>query len=285
MDALALLCTLYGEGPKTRSRLRKAGWDSVERIVDLDPNDLSRTLHTSIEGAQRFQREARQLAGRLGIGLDTEEVALPTELLPAQASGARARSPEQEQAPEALEQAEPKDPGLSEVLERWRELDQLALDPQETPDANTSGSEAPAEGQAADAQASDPDWIPRPGQPPAVRSEVSRESLFPGAFDGCTAEIVEQLAQASIHTLVELIAAEPMQLAAATGRPFLECSRWKFLARRAHKELRLSPASSPGYDPRSATTGSDEVGGNLPSAPPLPPSVEPEPEGSGGPFA
>lgn len=301
MDALALLCTLYGEGPKTRSRLRKAGWDSVELIVELDPNDLSRTLYTSVEGAQRFQREARQLAGRLGIGLDTEETALPTELLPAPALAARAASPATPQVPEAESpaaaerEATEKEAGygcgLSKVLERWHELaDQQALESREAPSRSPSSSASDAAGAGSvPGQATDPDWIPRPAQPPAG-PVLARDSLFPGAFDGCTAEIVAELGRASITTLVDLIAADPLELAAATSRPFLECSRWKFLARRVQRELHLSPANTPSYDPRSAPGSTEAPGARSPGAR-SPRARSPrarspaEPEGSGGPFA
>lgn len=64
MDSLALLCNLYGEGPVTLRRLREAGCRACDDIARLEPGELARILRAQRGAAERFQREARELAAR-----------------------------------------------------------------------------------------------------------------------------------------------------------------------------------------------------------------------------
>jgi len=74
MDALALLCTLYGDGPVTLERLREAGCASLEGLEELEPQELARILGLAPPAAERFLRESRLLFERLGAGaLEDEE--------------------------------------------------------------------------------------------------------------------------------------------------------------------------------------------------------------------
>lgn len=74
MDALALLCNLYGDGPATLKRLRSAGCDSFSALDDLEPDQLAEILGTNEAAARRFLREARLLVERVADGqLEIEE--------------------------------------------------------------------------------------------------------------------------------------------------------------------------------------------------------------------
>ena len=67
MDALALLCNLFAEGPETLRRLRGAGAESLEDLGELRFSTLEAALGRGDAAAQRFLREARELAVRLGV--------------------------------------------------------------------------------------------------------------------------------------------------------------------------------------------------------------------------
>jgi nucleotidyltransferase/DNA polymerase involved in DNA repair len=66
MDSLALLCNLYGQGPVTLRRLREAGARTCDDVLCMEPVKLARVLRTRRPAAERFQREARELAARVG---------------------------------------------------------------------------------------------------------------------------------------------------------------------------------------------------------------------------
>lgn len=85
MDSLALLCNLYGQGPVTLRRLREAGCRTCDDVLCLEPTKLARALRTRRPAAERFQREARELAARVGVlggpapAIESSELAeLPT---------------------------------------------------------------------------------------------------------------------------------------------------------------------------------------------------------------
>jgi hypothetical protein len=66
MDSLALLCNLDGQGPVTLRRLREAGARTCDDVLCMEPVKLARVLRTRRPAAERFQREARELAARVG---------------------------------------------------------------------------------------------------------------------------------------------------------------------------------------------------------------------------
>jgi len=65
MDGLALLCTLYGDGPMTLRRLREAGWNDAERLEEIEVERLAEAIGLPVEQARRLQREARGLLDRV----------------------------------------------------------------------------------------------------------------------------------------------------------------------------------------------------------------------------
>lgn len=65
MDYLALLCTIHGDGPQTLQRLRRRGIRSLGDVVRLAPPDLEAILGRERVDAERFQREALHLRGRV----------------------------------------------------------------------------------------------------------------------------------------------------------------------------------------------------------------------------
>jgi hypothetical protein len=94
MDALALLCTLYGDGPATLERLREAGCASLEGLEELEPEELARVLGLAPPAAERFLRESRLLFERIGGGvLEDEEPQNGEHALAALAPDGSVRSP------------------------------------------------------------------------------------------------------------------------------------------------------------------------------------------------
>jgi len=88
MDSLALLCNLYGQGPVTLRRLRDAGCRTCDDVLCLEPTKLARALRTRRPAAERFQREARELAARIGEfggpapAIESNELPPEPELVP-----------------------------------------------------------------------------------------------------------------------------------------------------------------------------------------------------------
>ncbi|MEL6714163.1 MAG: helix-hairpin-helix domain-containing protein, partial [Planctomycetota bacterium] len=80
MDALALLCTLHADGPATLKRLRARGWTSLGALLASDADDLADGLGVGAPAARRLLREARMLAGRVGLEVLDEEEAPPTSI-------------------------------------------------------------------------------------------------------------------------------------------------------------------------------------------------------------
>jgi len=77
MDALALLCNLYGDGPATLNRLKSAGLGTVDSLETIEPLGLAETLETTEAAARRFLREARLLGERMVEGAFDDEVRSP----------------------------------------------------------------------------------------------------------------------------------------------------------------------------------------------------------------
>lgn len=65
MDALALLCNLYGEGPATLKRLRSHGVRSIDDLGGRSVDDCARLLSVSAAQARRFLKEAEQIEHRV----------------------------------------------------------------------------------------------------------------------------------------------------------------------------------------------------------------------------
>ncbi len=93
MDAIALLCNLYADGPTTRSRLVDAGWTSLPRVEAAPLEILAELLGGGGQRAQRFQREAALLRERLEAGEPDAEEASPREPPPVKVRSSPAPAP------------------------------------------------------------------------------------------------------------------------------------------------------------------------------------------------
>lgn len=96
MDSLALLCNLYGQGPVTLRRLREAGCRTCDDVLCLEPTKLARALRTRRPAAERFQREARELAARVGVLGGPAPAIESSELTELPAPAAQVHEPEPE---------------------------------------------------------------------------------------------------------------------------------------------------------------------------------------------
>lgn len=94
MDALALLCTLHADGPKTARRLRQAGVQDLDALQRMPLAELADALEREVVDAERFQREAAVLGARTGETVLEDEVApvaqVPSEPVP-RLTGSRTR--------------------------------------------------------------------------------------------------------------------------------------------------------------------------------------------------
>jgi hypothetical protein len=109
MDALALLASLYGDGPRTLRLLRAAGHTTLDGIAALPAPELASLLHLAPAAAARFKREAATLSERLGAEAEIES---PAE----DGDGASEASADGAQSM------------IERVLETWRERDARAAD-------------------------------------------------------------------------------------------------------------------------------------------------------------
>ena len=81
MNTMALLCNLHADGLTTLHRLQRAGRDSFETLLETPIETMAEILDCQPAFAERFLREARNLAERTSIlELDaTERTALGSE--------------------------------------------------------------------------------------------------------------------------------------------------------------------------------------------------------------
>jgi hypothetical protein len=255
MQALALLCNLHADGPATLQRLRRAGYESVSSVLDLEPERLASVAGWQRDAAERFLREARCLAERLDEGLlEEDEGVEPVEALPparrelGQRSAPERRTEEHEGASEprmrALvgpeSRARASEPVLARVLGAWRDLDRT--DPPEPPRL----------------------LVPQP--PPGTGRGTP---LSDARIEGLDRERIERLVRARIPTLEALAATRTLELARALGVGFTRAARLQLLARRRLHDIAAASAlhGAPARDPRPAGFG------------------PPSPESTAGPFA
>ncbi|MEO6709831.1 MAG: hypothetical protein ABI054_06470 [Planctomycetota bacterium] len=114
MDALALLCNLYGDGPATLKRLRVNGLVRIEDLSARPVAELVKILALPLATARRFQNEALALQKRV---LDPEEPAVT----PTAARVARRAAHEVVHGREAI---------LDLASRRWDELERASLAPE-----------------------------------------------------------------------------------------------------------------------------------------------------------
>jgi len=228
MDALALLCNLHAEGPRTLQRLRRIGCETIAALEDTSPEVLARELEGDEAAALRFLREARLLAQRLVLSGPTDpELEPELEGDPDPIEAARSEEDGDESAADTLPPAPPREElperaraDVGRVLETWRALDQ---------------SEPP--------EAPRPYVVPRPPEPAGNRA------LDEVALDGLTPRLVARLAEAGILSLRGLEEAHTVSLARLVDLPFTHLRRLQFLARRATQRFAAEPIPAPVASP------------------------------------
>ena len=76
MNNLMLLSQLHGRGKITHDKARAAGYDSVEKIRDTDPEALSETLELSLTAARRMVKEAARMTTTTEVARVEQEAPL-----------------------------------------------------------------------------------------------------------------------------------------------------------------------------------------------------------------
>lgn len=97
MDTLALLCNLYGDGPKTLASLRRNGVPDLPSLLTQEASDVADWI--GAKSAKRFLREAQLLHERI----DAEQ-----------------------EEDDGRSEVEEREELLAPVLDRWREQDRSA---------------------------------------------------------------------------------------------------------------------------------------------------------------
>jgi hypothetical protein len=225
MDALALLCNLYGDGPSTLRRLRGAGCATVAQLERKSPGELADLLHIGAEQAGRLIREAHQISLRLG-SLEEEEDGPPavrasrpvsTPPAPALDDFQEYEGYDRDLPDHELQSSGPADPRelLERVLHVWRERDRS--------------------GPIATGVDSDDDELPdEDDQPELARGPgPSGASLRPHVLDGLDLDTCLGLRRAGIETLADLARVDqPLDLSREVGLGLTRILRLQFLARR-----------------------------------------------------
>lgn len=260
MDALALLCNLYGDGPSTLRRLREAGCATFTSLERIAPEDLAQILGATPLAARRFQREARLLLERAGEVLADEESSAAVE----------------------GEQALQTSPGADGVQHEM--VFERALAVWRTWDRGESGADA-LRTEVAPRGARRDDGAD--GEAPAP--EPPGRALVPELIDGLDSEWCLRLREYGVETAEELAACDALELARAMDAPLTRLMRLQALARRvtgvdpstlaapspSTLSLRFSPdplaeALEESEDPEESESG---------------PEAHAEPEEASGPFA
>ncbi len=126
MDALALLCNLYGDGPSTLKRLRAHGVLRIEDLGARQAGELATLLALTPAIARRFLKEASALEKRV---LDSEDAVQPAREAPAPARVGR-------------EVVRGKQAMLAAAAQLWTELDRTSPVPVAQPAAGPAHIEA-----------------------------------------------------------------------------------------------------------------------------------------------
>ncbi len=255
MDALALLCNLYGDGPATLKRLRSAGCTSCEALGELEAGELAEILDASPPAARRFLREARVLLERVDArGLEQEEspplardpepttsIEDPTSPEPLAAEPPEEAPPEVGAADDvtaplidaADDVAAPlidaaddvAAPLIDKVLQTWRERDARG------------GVEHDVEFDAADEVLSSAEL--------EEQGRAIGTPLRPRIVDGLDSGWCGRLRSQGIHTLEGLAGAEALALSEAVCVGLTQLMRFQFLARRLLSERGQVEAPEP----------------------------------------
>jgi hypothetical protein len=255
MDALALLCTLYAEGPVTLARLRQKDCATIEQVIAMDAGSLAAILPGTEATAQRLQREARNLIERLGAeDGDAPHVAHA----PLAANGPFAAN-----APRARSS---RPPVLDRVLAAWRERDEQDEQHEDREHHELLRDTSPEDHEVNAAGSPGQDFHePVPEESvetmrveilqPTVRalSEEGREpaaaaggrALEPGDVDGLDAGSIRDLARAGVRDLRALARCDALDVARKSGITWSRLARLRALAARS-----VGPLAEPTPDPR-----------------------------------
>lgn len=283
MDGLALLCTLHADGPATLKRLRGAGCGDLEALLQRPVTDLAVTLEVAPAAARRLLREARLLAERVGLELDTEEA--PEGLAATATSGPLPLALE---LPVSEPAASPSpalrlDGADRALLERIVRKDRPA-----SPSAHASATDvAPAgpplgppipalERVGLELAGESPSAHTEPGldlAPPAA--EVARAAAAAPAHDlgpllaleGVDAELARDLAALGYGTVARLAEADSLSLRRDLGVTVAQAKRLGFLARRANGGAASAPALSAPLAPLARVAPSAPLARVAPAAP------------------
>ena len=72
MDALALLCHLAADGTATLTRLRHAGYGSLQDVLLAEDDELGEVIGVGSQAVRRLRREAESLEDRMGDSTEAE---------------------------------------------------------------------------------------------------------------------------------------------------------------------------------------------------------------------
>jgi len=244
MDTLALLCNLHADGPDSLQRLRSAGLDSPAELEEVDAGELSRVLEVSLARARRFQREAQQLAERLGELLpsadeaDGEEAAAPASPAPSPAPESTAPSP----APESTAPHPTPEPPAPRPAARPAPETPPTARASAAPPAGGGTHPSPIDSVLASWRERDADAPPAPApsgrgtlvprSAPEAPGRRSGRGLAPAALDGLDEAACSALCSAGITSLGALAETRVLDLVSRTGLPFTHLRRLQFLAQR-----------------------------------------------------
>ena len=80
MDALALLCHLAADGSSSLTRLRRAGYGSLQDVLLAEDEELGEVLGDVVPDVPALRRQAEALEDRMGHAAEVEEDAPPPAL-------------------------------------------------------------------------------------------------------------------------------------------------------------------------------------------------------------
>jgi hypothetical protein len=214
MDALALLCNLYGDGPATLQRLRAAGRGSLDSLERSTVEELTLLLSCEPAGAVRFQREARRLRERIENAAES-----------ADGGAASAEEQDEELMTESLSERL-----IEKTLVAWRARDEEDRD---RPAGPTFAAPAPLAEAAIDSR--------KPVSAPAAGTSL--ETLL--ELDARSGAALREQGLETLEALADLGPSELEALAARSRLPLTRCIRLQFLARRRLAASAPSPIDMP----------------------------------------
>ena len=276
MDALALLCTLHADGPTTLRRLRDAGCGSLEDLGHVSADRIAELLGVSPAAARRFQREAGNLADRLGRqDLEPEEEAAPAASAPSSVPDHTVLAPAPPAASRGLDRTDRQ--VLERVIDRWRAEEALeAVNSQDVAHLDASGRLAAIRAESRLSPSERPTLEPAARPTPEPALEPAGRPLIAGALDGLDERMSARLQAAGCETIESLVADSALELARRADLPFTLVRRLQFLAGRAAPVALESPAApipspAPAVARRSpsfaSATDSDHVADDGPAGP------------------